>query len=99
MFTPTTTTIILISLAIFLLGSLSGWLITKVREGSLTHSNLQILVGVLVTIVWVIAIISEILIPTYTVSALIHGIMGAIVGYLFSDDGLSINVTGNNKDD
>lgn len=99
MFTPTTTTIILISLAIFILGSASGWLITKMSEGTFTRSNLQILVGVLVTIVWVLAIIAEIIIPAYTVSVLIHGIMGAIVGYLFSDDGLSINLTGKNNDD
>ena len=68
-------------------------------EGTFTRSNLQILVGVLVTIVWVLAIIAEIIIPAYTVSVLIHGIMGAIVGYLFSDDGLPFNLTGNNKDD
>jgi hypothetical protein len=44
--------------------------------------------------VWAASIVAEIIIPAYTVSVLIHGIMGAVVGYLFSDDGLDINIGG-----
>lgn len=54
--------------------------------------SLQIIVGLLVTSVWVVSIGAEIIIPAYTVSVLIHGIMGAVVGYLFSEDGFTINI-------
>lgn len=81
------------SLALFLLGVIGGWLLNK-KENVFSRSNLQIAVGILVTIVWVASIAAEILIPTYTVSVLVHGIMGAVVGYLFSDDGITFNIGG-----
>jgi len=59
-----------------------------------SQSSLQIAVGVVVTIVWVSTIAVEILITEYTVSVLIHGIMGAVVGYLFSDKNLNITIGG-----
>jgi hypothetical protein len=42
----------------------------------------------------VVSIAAEIIIPGYTVSMLVHGIMGAVVGYLFSDDGVTFNIDG-----
>lgn len=83
----------ILSLILFSIGVVGGWLLSRnASEELFTRSNLQIAVGILVTIVWAITIAAEILIPTYTVSVLIHGIMGAVVGYLFSDDGLDINI-------
>lgn len=89
-----TTIFILGSLALFLFGIVGGWLLTM-RDESI-KSDLQIVVGVLVTIVWVVSIAAEIIIPAYTVSMLVHGIMGAVVGYLFSEDGITLNVGGGN---
>jgi hypothetical protein len=74
-------------------GVVVGWQLST-EENVFTQSNLRIVVGILVTVMWVASIGAEILIPTYTVSVLIHGIMGAIVGYLFSDDGFDINIGG-----
>lgn len=88
-----TTLFILGSVALFILGIVGGWALTRNEERSI-KSNLQIVVGILVTIVWVVSIAAEIIIPAYTVSMLVHGIMGAVVGYLFSNDGLDITIGG-----
>jgi hypothetical protein len=90
------TLFLLASLALFIAGLLAGWQ-ASTKETIFTHSNLRIAVGILVTIVWVGSIVAEIIIPAYTVSVLIHGIMGAVVGYLFSDDGLNINIGGDKR--
>lgn len=90
-----TTIFLLASLFLFLVGIVGGWIASrKLQHG--VKTRLQIVVGLLVTIVWVVSIAAEILIPAYTVSILIHGIMGAVVGYLFSEEGIQINVGGNN---
>lgn len=87
------TIFLLASLVLFFVGLIGGWFLSQ-KDVHFTQSNLQILVGVLVTVVWAASIVAEILIPAYTVSVLIHGIMGAVVGYLFSDDGLTFNIGG-----
>jgi uncharacterized protein (UPF0333 family) len=87
------TTFLVVSFSLLAFGIAAGYLINRNSE-AFTRSNLRIAVGILVTIVWVATIAAEIIIPAYTVSVLIHGIMGAVVGYLFSDDGLDINIGG-----
>lgn len=89
----TLTLFLLASLVLFIFGLAGGWAIS-VKEHVFTRSNLRIAVGILVTVVWVASIAAEILIPMYTVSVLVHGIMGAVVGYLFSDDGVTFNIGG-----
>lgn len=81
------------SLVLFAIGMVIGWQFSQ-EENVFTQSNLQIAVGIIVTIVWVASIAAEILIPAYSVSFLIHGIMGAVVGYLFADDGFDITIGG-----
>lgn len=89
---PEPTTLFLLgSLALFLIGIGGGWLLNR-EKTQFTKSRLQIAVGIIVTIAWVVSIAAEILIPAYTVSMLVHGIMGAVVGYLFSEDGITINI-------
>jgi hypothetical protein len=75
------------SLVLFAIGMVIGWQFSQ-EESVFTQSNL------IVTIVWVASIAAEILIPAYSVSFLIHGIMGAVVGYLFADDGFDITIGG-----
>jgi len=88
-----TTIYILASLAVFILGIGGGYLITR-GDTTFSRSKLQTAIALAVTLVWIVSIVAEIIIPTYTVSVLVHGIMGAVVGYLFSEDGLTINVGG-----
>ena len=88
-----TTTFLLASIALFLLGIAGGWYFSR-RNNEKNKKHLRIAIGVIVTIVWVVSIAAEIIIPAYTVSILIHGIMGAVVGYLFTDDGITLNIGG-----
>lgn len=81
----------LASIALFLVGLAVGWFVVRLR-GDYTKPPIQTTIALLITIVWVIAIAAEILLPAYTVSLMIHGIMGTVVGYLFSEDGLTINI-------
>lgn len=82
---------ILASIAAFTIGIGGGYILTR-DDARFSRSKLQIVIAIVVTLVWVVSIVAEILIPAYTVSALVHGIMGAVVGYLFSEDGLKINI-------
>lgn len=83
------TTIVVVT--VFTFGIVVGLLVSLELDG-FDSGDLKLVVGALVTVMWAISIVSEIVIPTYTVSVLIHGIMGAVVGYLFSDDGLTLNI-------
>lgn len=78
------------SIALFLVGLGGGWILTRFRTPK--SPSVQTVIAVLITIVWVVAVAAEILVPTYTVSMMLHGIMGAVVGYLFSEDGITINI-------
>ena len=92
MFDPTTAYII-ISIVLFVFGISAGYVLTR-DDTTFSRSKLQTVIAIAVTLVWIVSIISEILVPSYTVSVLVHGIMGAVVGYLFSEDGLQINIGG-----
>lgn len=86
-----TTLFIIGSLALFLTGLSIGWYITRLRK-EYTSPPIQTAIALLITTVWVVAVAAEIIIAAYTVSMMLHGIMGAVVGYLFSEDGITINV-------
>jgi len=93
MVTPITTTLILVSVTLFLVGLLTGWLYSKDSMVS-TESKIQLLVAVVVTMGWISATVAGILVASYTVSPLLHALMGAIVGYFFTNDGLTFNIGG-----
>lgn len=79
------------SIALFLVGLVAGWVITRFRDNS-PSPPIQTAIALLITAVWVMAVAAEIVVPAYTVSMMLHGIMGAVVGYLFSEDGITINI-------
>lgn len=81
------------SFIVFVVGLSSGWYVSN-HGFDITGFSLQTAVAVVVSIIWAVSIVAEIVIPAYTVSVLVHGIMGAVVGYLFSEDGLTINIGG-----
>lgn len=88
------TTLVVLSSAIsIIIGVIVGWYYSE-KNVDITNTDLRTAIAIVVTVVWVITIAAEILIPAYSVSILIHGIMGAVVGYLFSDEGLNINIGG-----
>jgi uncharacterized membrane protein AbrB (regulator of aidB expression) len=87
----TTTLFVVGSISLFLIGLGVGWYVTRSRK-TYTNPPIQIAIALLITIVWVVAVAAEIIIPAYSVSMMIHGIMGAVVGYLFSEEGITINL-------
>jgi hypothetical protein len=89
----TTLLVAVIVIFTFIVGILLGWRVLSKPE-PITQSDLRIAIGALVAVAWTISIAAEIVIPSYTVSLLVHGIMGAVVGYLFSEDGLTVNIGG-----
>jgi hypothetical protein len=93
MLQPISTTIILLAITLFCLGILLGWVMSNHAELSAQH-KLKTMVAIVVTLGWITATISGILIATYTVSPLLHALMGAIVGYFFTDDGINLDVGG-----
>lgn len=63
-------------------------------EGRLAVSDTTFrrVIAVAVTVTWITAVVADITVTTYDVPVLIHGIMGAVAGYLFSDGGLNIDI-------
>lgn len=91
---PPTTLIALgtIALLLILIGVVSGWIISTPTNPK--KSTLKTLVAVAVTFVWIIATIADIFIAAYSVSILIHALMGGLVGYFFTDEGITFNIGG-----
>jgi len=87
--------VVLGTVVVVIISFSSGWYLTK-GNIDFTKRKARMAVASLVTIVWLIAVVAGILLPSYTVHLLIHGIMGMVVGYLFSEDGLEINIGGTN---
>jgi len=86
-----TSALLAISVLLFIIGVSGGWGLSKL-SGKEAKAQLRLVVGLVVCAMWVISVAAEIIISAYTVSVLVHGIMGAVVGYLFSDDGININI-------
>lgn len=89
----TSTTIILLAIAPFCIGLLIGWIMSNHEELTAQH-KLKTMVAVVVTLGWISATMAGILIATYSVSPLLHALMGAIVGYFFTDDGINLDIGG-----
>ncbi len=96
MVTPTSTMLILVSITLFFVGLLIGWLYT--RDSTLgTKDKVKWMVAVVITLGWISATTAGIFIAGYTVSPMLHALMGAIVGYFFTEDGVNLNIGGNDE--
>ncbi len=90
---PQVATYILAALVLLASGGLAGWFYGD-KGDEITKSRLRTGVAIIVTAMWAVTIVAEIVIPTYTTAMVIHAIMGAVVGYLFSEQGLQ-SILGN----
>lgn len=89
------TIIVLVAVALlFVVGSAYAWLYSTRSDSDETKSKLRTLVAIAVTVVWITAIAAGILVTGYTVSPLLHAIMGGVVGYFFTDKGIHLNLGG-----
>lgn len=91
MISPTLIAILL--LALFTLGLAVGYIYSKDSDDT-TNQKVRTAIAIVVTAVWVVAMIADIFITGYVVSPLVHALMGAVVGYFFAEQGLNINIGG-----
>jgi len=70
----------------FFLGNVSGYFISytvlKSKKSFDHYSRVNFLI-IVVSLAWVVSLLVDILSPQYETSPLVHGIMGAIVGFFF----------------
>lgn len=97
MLAETTVVYIFLVVVVFGVGSLVGWLYAD-RGTKITKQRLRTGIAIAITVVWIVTIIAEIIVPSYTVAMVIHAIMGAVVGYLFSENGLSAILENSKKE-
>ena len=72
----------LIAIISYSLGLLSGVIVGKTVNKSGDEGN-STLVLIIVTIIWAMSMVVDIISPTYETSPLVHGLMGAIVGFYY----------------
>lgn len=93
MVTPIPITLILVSTTLFAVGLLIGWIHSK-DSAVTTERKIKTMVAVVITLGWISATAAGIFMAGYTVSPMLHALMGAIVGYFFTDDGIEFNIGG-----
>lgn len=84
MLTPILLSITLIVLFIFGIGV--GYLYSTDDEQMDVATIIRMGIAIIVVAMWVAAMAADILMEGYTISPLVHGIMGGIVGYFFASD-------------
>jgi len=75
-------TYILVSVTSFGIGLILGW--TAAINFDVSESHVRLGVGVLLVIAYVISILAEIRVTGYQTPVLLHGVMGGVIGYIFS---------------
>jgi hypothetical protein len=73
---------IIIGIVSYVAGLLSGYGVSRVWKPSPDQKNSDIVLLV-VTVIWALSMIIDIISPTYETSPLVHGLMGAIVGFFY----------------
>jgi len=84
----------LVTVSSFLLGFIVGWSSGRQLD-NLDRPELRRLMAVILLTAYVISVFAEIRLPEYKTPVLLHGIMGATVGYLFSageNNAFNINI-------
>ena len=76
---------LIIALTAFLLGNVSGYLLHDVlkRTIKMSDDSSKNFLLVVVTLVWAISMLVDIVSPEYEVPIAVHGLLGAIVGFFF----------------
>lgn len=83
---------LVISAVSFTMGNIVGWSWAN-RYEDLSETQLRRLMAVTLLGVYLVSVLAEIALSEYTTPVLLHGIIGAITGYLFSkEDGFNINL-------
>lgn len=78
---------LIIAIAIFIFGNISGFFLRGVMEKKAFHMTEQAsknFLIILITLTWVFAMIVDVSNPNYDVPIAVHGILGVIVGFFFA---------------
>ena len=83
----------------FVLGVASGWSLREItKEQPVSHRAVTTGLAVIITIVWMVSIITAIDTQNYSTPAGLHAVMGAVAGYFFKGGGiLDRNSSGDNR--
>lgn len=73
---------IIVGISSYVAGLLSGWFVSRFYRPA-SDTNKGEIVLVVVTAIWALSMIIDIISPTYETSPLVHGLMGAIVGFFY----------------
>lgn len=79
---------IVLSVVSFAVGALVTFLIRDIITIKMTKQSTGLGVSLIVTFMWAVSIIAEMVIPGFSVSPFVHGIMGVIAAFFFKDSGL-----------
>lgn len=73
---------VILGISSFIGGFISGYVIRGVKDkrGDVDNNSIVLLI---VTLVWALSMIVDIISPQYETSPLVHGLMGAIVGFFY----------------
>jgi len=75
---------LIIGITSYTAGLLSGYFLRgTIKEKVLLAENGNTLVLTVVTLIWAASMLVDIISPEYTTSPLVHGLMGAIVGFFY----------------
>jgi hypothetical protein len=73
---------IIVGLVSYTAGALSGFFVSRFFKPSENNKNGDIVL-IVVTTIWALSMIIDIISPVYETSPLVHGLMGAIVGFFY----------------
>lgn len=73
---------LIIGIVSYVAGLLSGYVVSRFYKPP-DNANKGEFVLIMVTIIWALSMIVDILSPQYETSPLVHGLMGAIVGFFY----------------
>lgn len=80
-------TSIVIALVSYFLGTITGFVIKSSLEKKKASVQANTVVLYVVSGIWCISMIVDIISPVYETSPLVHGLMGAIVGFFYRPNG------------
>lgn len=73
---------LIIGIVSYVAGLLSGYFVSYLYRPTPDKRNGDVVL-IVVTVIWALSMIIDIISPTYETSPLVHGLMGAIVGFFY----------------
>lgn len=82
-------TLLIAVVVLAIVALVAGWVHNNGNQEKVQR-RIRTVLSLVVTSVWIATVVADMLFTGYSVSPLLHGIMGAIVGYFFTSDGLDL---------